>query len=189
MKKLFYSVILVICLTVISTADVLAQDNVIKLNPLSLLMRTANVSYEKIVGDKTSFQIGAFYSNLKYSGDGFSGFGITPEFRYYTREAGSGFYLAPYTRYWNLGATIKDEAADASVKGSISLLSLGANLGTQINVGSNFKIDLFIGPQYFSMLKASAEASVGDFEESAKSTGFLGGGFWLRTGINIGYTF
>lgn len=58
MKLKLYS-ILIGCL-IISTASLNAQDNVIKINVLSPLIKTINVQYERVINTSGSLQIGFF---------------------------------------------------------------------------------------------------------------------------------
>ena len=81
MKKLT-----VIACILLSTGALKAQENsaqqAIKINPLSLFVVTGNVSYERAVKENQSVQVGMFYSGMSISGLKYSGFGITPEFRF-----------------------------------------------------------------------------------------------------------
>lgn len=172
MKKLICLLLLLMFFCIISLASYAQENgNIIKINPLSIVLRTANFSFEKITGAQSSFQFGAFYSNV---GGELNGIGLTPEYRYYTREAGSGFYLAPYVRYWNFWES----------DSNTSLLSLGVNMGTQLPVGGGFRVDFFFGPQYFHLLStASPSGPSGYYPE------FMRGGFGLRGGVNLGFGF
>jgi hypothetical protein len=171
------------------TSNAVAQGNIIKVNPLSPIARTGNFSYERVIGEKSTIQMGVFYTSMKYAGDGFSGLAITPEYRYYAKAAGEGFYIAPYARYWDLKVSVEESSLDTKAKVGVSLLSVGVNAGTQMAVGKRLKVDLFIGPQYISTIKTSASVSAGGDSEKVSDIGFLGGGLWLRAGMNFGLAF
>ncbi len=80
--------------------DVKAQSTV-KINILSPIVKTINLQYEKVVNESSSVQLGFFYTGYSSSGTSFSGFGITPEYRFYLSEteAPAGVYVAPFLRY------------------------------------------------------------------------------------------
>ena len=84
-----------------------AQENVFKINIFSPIVKTFNVSYERKLSASGSFQIGAFYTGYSAGETKFSGFGVTPEYRFYLSEteAPAGFYIAPFLRYQNFKLT------------------------------------------------------------------------------------
>ncbi len=114
MKKL----ITLILLTAITTSSVFAQKNAVKLHLESLFLGAANIGYERNIGDKITAGVNVgifipreipFYSpaedtaanyvdtdNLK---NNFKGLMITPEFRFYPKGNGKGFYLGGYLKY------------------------------------------------------------------------------------------
>src|ERR1051325_11478063 len=83
------------------------QGSVIKLNIFSPIVKTFNVQYEKTVKADQSFQLGFFYTGYSTGGTDFSGFGITPEYRFYLSDtdAPKGVYLAPFVRYQSFTLT------------------------------------------------------------------------------------
>jgi len=172
---------LFITLAFVSLASLtsLAQDakNAFKINPLSALFRTGSVFYEHKLSEKASFQLGAAYLGLKIEDVKFSGFSVTPEYRYYPKEnALSGLYIGPYLRYQNL--TVKDEMN----KGSYSSVGGGVVLGRQWAYKSGFVLDLFFGPSYNAGKVKADDGS----EEPEISTAI--DGFGIRTGILIGFS-
>ncbi|MCH7515381.1 MAG: DUF3575 domain-containing protein, partial [Bacteroidetes bacterium] len=60
-----------------------AQQNVVKMNFLSLIVKTFNVSYERVIDENNSFQLGVLYTGAKIGDTKLTGFGITPEYRFY----------------------------------------------------------------------------------------------------------
>ena len=64
------------------------QGNVIKINILSPVVKTFNIQYEKKLKSDASFQLGFFYTGYSVSGTDFSGFGITPEYRFPPTDRG-----------------------------------------------------------------------------------------------------
>jgi len=169
------------------TCAVKAQNvqNAIKINPLSLILATGNVSYERAVSDAQTFQLGVYYTGVKVSDLKYSGFGITPEYRFYVggkREALNGVYVAPFVRYQNFTLTEKN----SSSKASFNSFGGGGVIGWERTAPSGFVIDLFVGPQFNSgTVKVKDEGTSEDsFDVSA---GF--DGFGVRVGITIGFGF
>jgi len=62
MKKLF---ILLLIAVVCFTAR--AQQNVVKINPIGLLIGAASVSYEKTLSPSSSFQINGLFGGMTFS--------------------------------------------------------------------------------------------------------------------------
>ncbi len=100
MKRLT-TISITICMLIGLVTQSNAQQNVIKMNLLSPILRTANFSYERVLGEGSSVQLGFLYSGAKVSGVKFRGYAITPEFRFYLSQspAPDGFYVAPFLRF------------------------------------------------------------------------------------------
>ncbi|HNF71954.1 MAG TPA: DUF3575 domain-containing protein [Chitinophagaceae bacterium] len=152
------------------------KPNIVKLNLMSLGFKNFGVQYERILGDKISVAcqlrlmpkgslIGASAINTVVDEDSVDvadfkagSFAITPEFRFYPRHAGKGFYLAPYLRYrtMNFESPIQytdDNGASQNVyaKGDFSSIIGGLMIGSQFRLGSMVTLDWFIlGLQYGS---------------------------------------
>ncbi len=122
MKKL----ITLLLLTAIATSSIFSQKNAVKLHLESLFYGAANIAYERNIGDKITagINIGIFipreiptfipaedtvanYVDTDKIKNNFSGLMITPEFRFYPKGNGKGFYLGGYLKYSNykLGTT------------------------------------------------------------------------------------
>ena len=159
-----------------------AGQNALKLNPLSLFVVTGNVAYERAVNANQSFQLGAFVSGFSISDVKYSGFGFTPEYRFYVaghKEVMNGVYIAPFARYQHF--SLKDKETDD--KATFSSVGGGAVAGWEKSWASGFVLDLFVGPSYNSgKIKGSS-----DEDEFDVSSGI--DGFTLRTGITIGFRF
>lgn len=170
---------LLITLSVLAFMHVKAQDvqNTFKINPLSALLKTGSVFYERKLNQSTSLQLGVAYTGIKLDETKFEGVAITPEVRFYLKQkAISGLYFAPFLRYQNYSVT------DGSDKGTYSSFGGGALIGRQWTYGSGFVLDLFFGPAYNS----------GNYKvKSGTEPDIKGGidGFGLRTGIALGFGF
>jgi len=181
MKKLA----VVICLFLSATA-LKAQQNApqqaIKINPLSLFLITGNVAYERAVTEDQSFQIGTFYSGMSISGIKYSGFGITPEYRFYfagRKAAMNGVYAAPFLRFQSF--TFKDK--ETKEKANFSSFGGGGIIGWEKSWDSGFVLDLFVGPSY----NAGKFKNESDEDEFDITSGV--NGFGIRTGIALGFSF
>jgi hypothetical protein len=154
---------------------------VLKLNPVSLLVKTGNISFEKVTGAAQSFQLGAFYSGVSLGDFDYKGFGITPEYRFYfggQKQALNGGYVAPFLRYQNF--SIGDKTSEANAK--FYSLGGGAVIGWEKTYKSGFVLDFFAGPSYNSVTFKSGAQDDFDIKGGIK-------GFGLRTGIALGFTF
>jgi hypothetical protein len=174
--------ILTIGIICLMAFNVLAQENALKLNPLSIFAATGNVSYERAISSKQSFQLGVHYSGIKFSSIKYTGYGITPEFRFYLgQEVMNSFYVAPFARYQSF--TIAEVETDS--KATLTIMGGGVLLGRQWILGESFTIDLFMGPKYSSTNFKVSNGDVDDFKNAKK----LFDGMGLRSGFTIGFTF
>jgi hypothetical protein len=178
MKKLLFAACLLVSAGALNAQQTPQQT--VKLNPLSLFLATGNVAYERAVASNQSVQLGAFYSGVSIGGLKYSGFGITPEYRFYfagRKEALNGVYAAPFLRYQSF--TLKDK--DTNDKANFSSFGGGATIGWEKTWGSGFVLDLFVGPSYNSG-RFKNEADEETFDVSSGISGF-----GVRTGIAIGF--
>ena len=176
-------VLALIAATVTVNAQAPVRNNAIKLNPLSLFLLTGNVSYERAVSANQTFQIGGFYSGLTISDLKYSGFGITPEYRFYVagkKEAFNGLYVAPYARYQSF--TFKDKVSEDQA--TLSSFGGGAIVGWQKMWQRGFTLDLFAGPGYNA-------GNIKYDDETQNEFDVKGGvdGFGFRAGLTIGLGF
>jgi hypothetical protein len=179
MKQVLLIAVLAISASAFAQED---QKNVIKINPLSLLVKTGNVSYERKIGTNQSFQIGGYYSGLSLGDINYSGFGITPEYRFYfgsSKQAFNGVYAAPFLRYQNY--TLKEK--ETSDKATFTSIGGGATIGYEKKFNGGFVLDVFAGPSYNSVsFKNKSQEDEFEIKGGIK-------GFGLRTGIALGFAF
>ena len=158
------------------------KRNVIKTNLFSPIIRTGHLIYERALNDDMSLQLGFFYTGYKDKDTDatLSGWGITPEFRYYLSEnkpAPAGIYLAPTARYNKF--TISDDAGDEA---ELSAFGFSINFGAQMILKDIVAIDAFIGPSYnFRDFKET----IGEVESPIQEAN----GFGIRIGLCIGLAF
>jgi hypothetical protein len=181
MKK---TIVTMLCLGVLAATTVRAQTNVIKFNILAPVVRTANVQYEKAIGENKSFQLGAFYTAFGPETLKYRGFGITPEFRFYLSDspAPAGFYAAPFLRYQNI--TVEETLSGEEAKGSVGIIGGGLIIGKQWIFKEKVALDLFIGPSYYN----SGDIKVDSGDASSLSLGSFDG-FGVRAGVCFGLAF
>lgn len=166
-----------------STSGVQAQKSVIKLNLFSPIVSTVSGFYENAFSENTSAQLGFFYTGASIGDTKFSGFGITPEIRFYLSEtsAPQGFYAAPFIRYQNFDLT--EENTDS--KATLSNFGGGLLIGKQWIFKERIALDAFIGPSYVS---GSIEVESQGTNEDIFETGALNG-FGVRLGLSFGIAF
>lgn len=146
-------------------SSLFAQSNVIKIGPLKLIQRSVALSFEHALNEDMSFGIGTNVflrrdlfgnneiinssSNLTLKSIPFSGFTITPEFRYYIGEAAApkGFYLNPFLRYLQYNSSLE---ADILSNGELSTVAtnlrfrgagIGFSIGYQWLINDQISID------------------------------------------------
>lgn len=166
----------------------ITSSNIVKLNFTSLIFTNIGLQYERILSNKISVALGVRFmpkgklplrntvmsfvdydENSQESEEGLAdffdntrvgGFAITPEFRYYFKQAGRGLYIAPYLRYgkYNLTSTYtfvdEDKNRDIPIDfvGNYSNVGVGILLGSQFNFGDRVTLDWWIlGPFIGSM--------------------------------------
>lgn len=184
MKKILFAAGLLLAAVPASQA----QSNVLKLNLPSIFVATGSVFYERQLADNTSAQLGAYVTSLSIFNVKFSGYGITPEFRYYPGgEALHGFFVGPYLRFQQLSASKDFEAAGQTYTGKATLSTFGGGvvLGYQGIIGEHFSIEPFLGLGYNARnVTVDAGAATAD---DYNLTAFTGVGF--RPGLTVGYAF
>jgi len=180
--KRFFVITALIAVVTGAQAQEQGRSNAVKINPLSLILATGNVSYERAVGAKSSVQLGGFYSGVGLGDLKYSGWGLTPEFRYYfagQKQALNGVYVAPFVRYQNFKITDKSTTNTTT----FTTMGGGATLGWQKMWGSGFVLDIFAGPAYNSAtFKNDNDENMFDVSSGLS-------GFGARVGITLGFGF
>lgn len=114
-----------------------AQTQAIKTNPLGLAFGNFNVTYEKVLNDKSSFLVSGSYWYSLFGVDVGLG-GVGAGWRYFfthkNKDVPAGFYLMPQ--------------ANVGFGGDVLRIGVGAEIGYQWVWSSGFVLDLGIGPQY-----------------------------------------
>jgi hypothetical protein len=175
--------LLTIAMFVMLAGAAIAQPtNAIKINLLSPVARTLNLAYEHAINANGSFQLGFYYSGVKVSDTKLSGWGITPEYRFYlsSTPAPNGFYVAPFIRYSSY--TAQDHTDNTINKATVTQFGGGAVVGRQWVFKERVTFDMFIGPKY-------QNSSVKVTSGSDSFSGSLFNNFGIRGGITLGIAF
>jgi hypothetical protein len=165
MKK----ILLAIAIALFALPKINAQENVIKFNPLALVLSTVQVGYERVLNDNQSIQVNLGYASFKSGSIDYSGFGGGLQYRFYLQKekvALEGWFAAPYVNY---------SSYDASGL-KTSIFSGGGLVGYQW-LWNPITLDLYIGPAYYSV----------NADEDSFDYGFEG--FGPIFGFSLGYSF
>lgn len=181
---------------------------VVKMNPLSLFILTANVQAERALNERFSGQLGFFVgqANVKVNENGADQIrhrilGITPELRYHatfaTQDCPEGLYFAPYLRFRSIrqfyqGAVTDPDllAQSAEITHRRNSFGGGVVLGYEIITEKGFVFDGFLGPQFSrTYSRATVACPQCNGNETFTPSGFDFTGIEVRTGVSLGYAF
>jgi hypothetical protein len=167
------------------------HNNLLKINPLSLVAATGSFAYERVINEQMSGQLGFLftrYSGRVTGGRTLSGFAITPEFRYYlTGAAPQGFFVAPFLRYRRTSLVGDVTVQGRTFEGTLQMNNFGGGvlIGGQFVLGERISFEGFIGP---TVTGRSYEFSEETTERDYDVPNFFSP-VWFRTGITIGFLF
>ena len=178
MKKLIIAAFLVPLL--LKPNHTKAQNAALKINFLSLVVKTFNVSFEKLIDTDNSFQLGVFYTGASISDTDLTGIGITPEYRFYLSDtdAPDGVYVAPYLRYSSFNLEDKFTVSEAT----LSSFGGGLVIGRQWLFKEKITFDIFLGPSY-STSTVKVKSGIDSFDVGSFD------GFGIRIGLTLGIAF
>ena len=165
-----------------------AQENVIKVNPLSILGGTDLLSYEVKLGEKTSFLVGAGIGGFKIGDAKYSNMGAEVQYRYYFNEALKGFYGGGQVGYSSGKVEMGNgfsfdqngNSTTTSEETKFGSFKVGAKGGYQWIWGSGFSLDLNLGIAYNSFKYKDSDSS----NSTLKGSGVL-----PNFGFGLGYAF
>lgn len=184
MKTLLFSLAVLAGTATTASAQ---SSNAVKVNIFSPIVRTGSFFFEHKMSESKSAQLGFFFTGAKLEDTKLSGFGVTPEFRFYlSGEAMNGFYVGPYLRFQNF--KLSTEATDvpgSKAEASLTTFGGGVSIGRQWMFKNRFTLDPFLGLGYSGGsidLKGSAAEEDFDVNQGLK-------GFGLRTGLTLGIAF
>ena len=182
-------------------ASAQTHRNAIKLNTISLYLKTGSLFYEHQLRNDHSLNLGLLVAN--YSSNFKSGmhrtegrgFALTGEYRFYAAGHGtSGWFVGPYLRFQHYGFTITDteylygpNTPPHTIVDRTQLTTFGGGgvFGWKRTFGSHFCIEPFLGIGY-------AAGEVEDLTPNISYSVVIENGirgFELRPGFNLGYVF
>lgn len=180
-------------------------ENVVKLKLVPLAFSMASIQYERVLNDYMSVAADLnllFYSTTTTAGSlssaslKYSGFGLSPEFRYYpSGNAPAGFFLGPYLTYFGMGfklegADITGISGKAEVSG-ISAFGGGLLLGWKWLIKDAFAIETHLGLNYLNVnIPDKIDLTYSDGrKETVTGIGFSAAGILPTGGLSLGYAF
>jgi hypothetical protein len=202
MKKV-YLFILSVSLGLLSVA----QQNVVKLAPFSLIYGKYNLQYERMLTDYTSASVSISFLKPNIPNSDFvagmlemiglesnmDGFSVELDYRFYSQNKPGprGFYIGPYFRHTSLNAIAEPiSASDFKVGIMGSRTGAGVKLGAQWVLFDKMTIDwtfLGLGVDYYGAKVFGEVVSDGELvQDEYKTGGFMTG---FNSGFTIGYTF
>ena len=176
-----------------------AQNNVVKVNILSPIVKTGSFFFEHKLSASSSAQLGGLFTSWSIADTKVSGFAVTPEYRFYlssSKEAMEGFYVGPFVRYQNLTLSSEntytsfDSNGDpttttSKAEASLNTFGGGVVVGRQWIFKERFSLDTFLGPSYNA---GTAKAKDSSSSNATFDSGSFSG-FGIRTGITFGIAF
>lgn len=160
---------LLILLSLLGTSLLQGQARgVVKLNPLSIFVRTLNLQGEYVLNNRLSINLGFMVGGTTLRSEVAGGklhdrwIGLTPELRFYPNfakhPAPRGLYAGPFLRLRRVRANFLGLAYDPDlldnlvvhVQQTLPTFGIGAVFGYQFLVKDAVTIDVFTGP-YFSV--------------------------------------
>ncbi len=121
------------------------SQSYLKVNPISLAFGSLNASYEQVLSEKKSFEVGA---NILL-GSGYSGFGASGQYRFYLTNSGApkGLFVAP-----EVGITFGKYSYFGSSSDSFTVFEIGGLIGYQwLFSKDKFSFQLGISPAYYQV--------------------------------------
>jgi hypothetical protein len=166
------------------------KKNIIKINLLSPIVRTASLFYERTLSANSSVMLGFYYTGFKAGDTQLSGFGLTPAYRFYLSskyQAPAGFYVSPYLRYQQflLTETLYNYNNNSNYQTKDTFRSIGAGieLGYQWIFRDIVTLNIFGGIGYSAGAATSSSNSNNSFDTSpfdgADYSRLLGVALWV----------
>jgi hypothetical protein len=159
MKQITYILIFLCCLFAVSASS---QENMIKTGFSNAFFGDFNLSYERLINEKSSLQVKVGYFNPMASFitsenwitpneytfvDDKGGFQTSFEYRFYLTQGKimEGFYLAPFVRHFNQRVLYTDMIDGDKFNVDLRALNfgIGAQLGYQLIISDWFTLDFY----------------------------------------------
>ena len=180
---------------VVAREEFTDKRNVIKTNLTSFFISTVHLSYERVINERMTFQVGVYYAfpnnsrlfTFDFSGSTYElrGFGITPEIKFFPNKiAPKGFFIALSPRFqYNIERRVSEQRVVLSQVESAGL-GMAVIVGQQWLVGESISLELFAGPSVNGIIskKASDNQNLITNSPYPRPIGF-------RFGFNVGFAF
>ena len=150
-----------------------AQENIIKFNPLALIVGEVQLGYERVLNEGQSFQVDLAYASFDSGSYDYTGFGIGLQYRFYFQKekaAPVGWFAGPVASY----SSATSDGFDGDLKTTVFVA--GGVIGYQWN-WNPITLDIYGGPAYYNI---NADDDSFDF-------GF--DGFGAKLGVSLGFSF
>ena len=180
-------------------------QNVIKLKPVGLALGMFTAQYERALNEDMSVALDITFMSrsvsLDFSGvsaatTSVSGFGFSPEFRYYfAGEAPHRSYVAPFFEYLSIGMKVEGTDVQTGSKTSASIngfsaIGGGVLFGYQFLIGGVFSIDTNLGFRYISLgTPTSIDFDVNGTKTSKAFPSYSVSGFLPAGNLSLGFAF
>lgn len=201
--------IITICGFVLLNLSSYGQQYSIKINPLSLVIRTLNLQGEIKTRHNQTFQLGLIYLNRDYELPDFGlnffapasttysreiGYGVTPEYRFYFPLQKSNLlkmYVGPYYRFLKFNIKETTEYENPSIESIIYETKMerqggGVIVGMQLTFES-FLVDFYVGGHYMENNYSNTTDSKGRPSKPYIS-GFMYENILPRFGVAFGFS-
>lgn len=180
------------------------KENTIKVNLLSPIFNTVNVSYQRLLSPERSLQLTFSYMNFNNFQDLFTGntttnikgMNLVTDYKVNFSGYGlNGFYAGPFARYMNYERTY--EAGNNFEQANIQSIGFGFLLGKQFLFRNTITLDLFAGPAYQVSVQEKFTTNYPSGFGSVRHTTYMGElisgryvkGYSMRGGITLGFAF
>lgn len=176
------------------------KKNIVKINILSPFIKSGSLFYERACGKRSSLQLGVYVIKVKIDNfdqaktintrftSKWSGFGVTPEYRYHLSKKRKGLYLSTYIRFQKLSNNEIDfyHLKPQESKSTLTTFGGGFLFGHHWIIKKRLSIDAFIGPRYNW---GNPRIEYGYLGRGRPSYSEYFTGALLRTGITAGVAF
>ena len=191
--------LLLVCLLVANLVHA-QKKNIIKFNLVSPVLRAFHLSYEVVLKEKVTAQLGLmYYSGLNISDKSRNlnvyGFAVTPEIRFYPKgKTPTGFFVAASPRYQyykststyssgsGTGSSYKEERAYNGI-------GLGLTAGNQWSLSKVISLEIFGGASINKWSNTFNTTNPDGINDNPDGSYLTSSPIGFRFGVNLGYAF
>ncbi len=125
------------------------EKNILKINPLGIIVGSGSFSYERAIGPKSSFEINSSFGIYTYLEIKYTSFGLGADYRFYLskmKEAPKGFHIGPGAGLVFGNAKFNPRFGD--LENAVTGYIVNATFGHQWIFKNNLSVDIAAGAQY-----------------------------------------